>query len=175
MIGDRSVLIFSSRHHFSPAFSIFPSQPQKARKMTSEQVFRSLPHTVVETYYSQKDLSTEASALILQARELFSRVVCSGKILSASTNIDQSPRLFPHPCFVLLQADARLLHQKMIAIVFKKCNTNLNVHTFGIFNLFTGKATTPLLGHLECDLVPFSHVIFSLHLMEMSSIISSFW
>lgn len=62
----------------------------------------------------------------------------------------------------------------MIAIGFKKCNTNLNVHTFGIFNLFTGKATTPfLVGHLRCDLVPFSHGIFSLHLMEMSSIVSS--
>lgn len=71
VIGDGSVLISSSGHHFSPPFSIFPStaqaQPWKARKMTSEQLFRSLPYTVVETYCSQKDLSTEASALILQA------------------------------------------------------------------------------------------------------------
>lgn len=71
VIGDGSVLISSSRHHFSTAFSIFPStaqlQPWKARKMTSEQFFRSLPHTVVEAYCSQKDLSNEAFALILQA------------------------------------------------------------------------------------------------------------
>lgn len=71
VIGDGSVLIFPSRHHFSPFFSIFPStaqaQPWEARKMTSEQLFRSLPHTVVETYCSQKDLSNEASALVLQA------------------------------------------------------------------------------------------------------------
>lgn len=81
-----------------------------------------------------------------------------------STNIDQRPRLFPHPSFVPLQTNGCFFHDKMIAIGFKKSNTNLNVLTFGIFILFTGKVMTPFLaGHLRCNLVPFSHGIFSLY------------
>lgn len=59
VIGDVRHFIPSSSHHFSTGFSISAStaqrQPWKAWKMISDQLFKSVPHTIVEMYSSQTD------------------------------------------------------------------------------------------------------------------------